>query len=364
MDPRDGYAVVIDSIGSASPVVHKVLAEGLNIPSDVMLKTLYHAPSVMARNLDAEIAEQSADLLTKLGLEARSVAPDAPLPPSPELVDVALYLRDASLLPQVCVELREFIGCDQNAALNMLQQEPCVILGGVSRATAEALASRVSAEVSVCNPRKSSYTLFLRGNDTVLLRHLEQHLRSMKLPFDFGKSPEVKGLNYDQSQRLWAKFQSGGLVEIVNEGFQRYELLLTGVSPVEQGQKEALVRMTGMPEAIADKVLANLPIQLDESVASDRLEPLMEECRTAGLIVEAKRIEGGPRHLVLDKAKDWSRTAEVLKRFLPEGEIPKEARLPFLCPLPMGDVLSRYALGQLQAVGCRGRILSVEELER
>ncbi|MEL6536538.1 MAG: hypothetical protein AAFQ98_14065, partial [Bacteroidota bacterium] len=46
------------------------------------------------------------------------------------------------------------------------------------------------------------------------------------------------------------------------------------------------------------------------------------------------------------------RSREILGQFLPGHSLPQRADQPWYSPIPIGELLARYAVAQLEAIGC------------
>ena len=60
--------VIIQSVGTANPGTAKVMADAFGINHELFVKLLYNAPAVFLENVEDEVAEKTAGLLSKLGL--------------------------------------------------------------------------------------------------------------------------------------------------------------------------------------------------------------------------------------------------------------------------------------------------------
>ncbi|HAA16839.1 MAG TPA: hypothetical protein DCE41_36055 [Cytophagales bacterium] len=354
------FTVVIDSIGSASPMVSQVLSDAFQIPSELIVKVLYSTPSVLLHEIEEELATRAVELLQQLGLQVRKQSSEDPLPPTPEALDVGVYIPDAALLPQICHQITDFVGCSQQEALNLLLNEPCVVLGGVSRATAEALDNRLDAEVIVSDPKSAEYTLEVLGEDAMLLKQLQTYLDRAGISIDLKTERKIYPLAYMASQELWRRYQSTGMVKLSNHDFQRYEVVLTGVDEGKPDYKAKLVEFTGMPEEIVEEVLENLPIQVEASVNSQKIEEVVSQYTTEGLMVDTVLLEQTHHKLVVEEIQDMQKSREVLSQYIPQEELPTKIPTPWYAPVPMNDLMVRYVAAQLEAIGCE---VDVEPLQ-
>lgn len=347
------YRVVIESIGNASPAASKILAEALELPSELMFQALYNTPSVMVSDIDAETAEKTAALLRQLGLEASLQTTDEPAPETPEKIDVAVYLPEACLLPHVCLALSQFVGCSQQEALTLLLEEPAVVLGGVSHNTARALSERIEAEVMISDPKTATYTLMVQEADQLLLNQLQKYLDQLGVKADLKKDQLVTNLDFEASQTIWRRFQSTGIVKIINESFERYELMLTVVDEEHPEMRQKLIEYTGMPEDIVDEVLSALPVQLEASLNTADLQDYLRKYSEAGMSCEVQRISHKPYRLVIEQMTDLAKVKEVLQTMIPAESLPTSRACPWVAPVPLNDIMVRYAVAQLEQAGAQ-----------
>ena len=99
------HTVVINSIGSATPRVSKVLSDVLKVPQEYMLRLLYNAPSVLFQKVDEDTALKAEDTLTKLGLEVSVCSKEDKVDLATELVDISVSFEDILQLPKVTEQL-------------------------------------------------------------------------------------------------------------------------------------------------------------------------------------------------------------------------------------------------------------------
>ena len=77
------------------------MADAFGINHELFVKLLYNAPAVFLENADDAIAEKTAGLLSKLGLEVTCQNKGEPLPERSEPLDVAVYVTDPKQLTKV-----------------------------------------------------------------------------------------------------------------------------------------------------------------------------------------------------------------------------------------------------------------------
>lgn len=342
--------VIIASIGTANPSVGKILSEVLGIQQEYVVKLLYCTPAVLFQNVEEELALKTEALLTQLGLEVQVTNEGDPLPPAPELLEIALYIQNPRNLSIVNKQLSEFLGCDEKESLNLLLNEPSIVLGGVSIATAQALSKRIDAEVIVSNPKTDLYTLKINTTDSKLKNDIDQLLHTLGLRL----SPhpvEVEGLNYAMSQEIWKRFQQTGAIQIINQSFQRFEIVLDAFDSNNPQHTNVLTQVVGMPEEILSEIANNLPVVLDESVNRKDLSEKLALYATAGLTCSYTNVPLGKYHITIDQIPDLDKTTAIVKQFFSEG-INLKQNTKWTSPKPLQHILTRYMTEQLEEVGC------------
>lgn len=345
------YNVIIDSIGTANPSVSSILAEALGSPVEVVVKALYNAPSILFRDIEEELAEKTVELLGKLGVESHTQTNDLPLPPETEPVDIGVYVHDIYQLNEVTAELADFIGSSQQETLNLLMNDPAIILGGVSRATGEALINRINAEVIISDPKADLYTLIFTSDNKMIQSQLESYLKYAEIAYDFSEKREIRDLDYATANQIWSKFHTTGMLKMMNQSFQRYEIVLTAVDKNNADYRTKLTAETGMPDEVIDEVLENLPIQLEASVNHTFLQEKLNAYEAAGLTCESVRIKQNGYRLIIEENKNLEATKSILSQFVEEHDLPSvEGR--WESPVAVGDLVFRCVSAQLEEIGC------------
>lgn len=342
--------VIIASIGTANPSVGKILSEVLGIQQEYVVKLLYCTPSVLFQNVEEELALKTEALLTQLGLEVQVTNEGEPLPLTPELLEIALYIQNPRNLPVINKQLSDFLGCDEKESLNLLLNEPSIVLGGVSIATAQALSKRIDAEVIVSNPKTDLYTLKINTTDTKLKNEIDQLLHTLGLRLA-PHPKEVEGINYAISQEIWKRFQQTGTIQIINQSFQRFEIVLDAFDSNNSNHINVLTQIVGMPEEILSEIANNLPVVLDESVNKKDLPEKLALYTTAGLTCSFNNIPLGKYNITINQIPDLDKTKDVVKQFFSEGLNIKQ-NTKWTSPKPLQHILTRYMTEQLEELGC------------
>lgn len=329
----------------------KAMADAFGINHELFVKLLYNAPAVFLESAEDEVAEKTTALLAKLGLEVTCQDAGAPLPEKSEALDVAVYVTDPMNLTKVAGQLATFIGCKESEALQLLLNEPSVVLGGVSFATAKVLQSRLSAEVVASNPKTDHYTIEVGTIEPLLLTQFTTSLRNMNIEFNDGKTKLIPDLSHAQAQEIWNKYHHVAQLKIYNQSYRRYEIQLSGFSLQDEKQRTFLTEQIGMPAEILEEVHANLPVVLDEAVSANTMLMRLEEYKNAGLRCTATPLPFGKYKIAVNNITDKKRVQEIVSQFY-KGTVLPDSSSEWTAPLPLNNVLNRYLKKQLELIGC------------
>jgi hypothetical protein len=343
--------VIIQSIGTARPGTGKVLADVLGVSNEVVVKLLYCTPSVLFQHIDEELAANTSTLLSQLGLEVQVTNDDVPLPEPPALYDLAVFIPNPLQINTVNSQLAAFLGCTEQESLNLLLKDPALVLGGVSQATAEALSKCIDAEVIISDPKTDLYTIKVLNRDAAFLKQITAAFANAGLTVDLKKQDCIEDIDYTTSQQLWQRLGNTKSIEIYNQSFQRYDIILESADTGNTAYREVLTNEVGMPGEIIDEVLQNLPILLNDSVNRKTLQELLELYTTAGLRCSFNKIPFGDKQLVVDNISQPGQAASILNQFYTGVTISK-ATVKWVAPKPVSPLLSRLLTQQLQDIGC------------
>lgn len=347
----DRKNVIIDSIGTANPSVSKVLCDVLGLPVEIIAKALYNAPVALFTNVEEELANQALQLLNTLGISAHIQSEEDPLPPLNESVDVGVYVYDLTKLGQVTTALGEFLGCSSQEALAILSKDPGIVLGGVSEATGQALAERIEAEVIISFPKTAYYTLVFTGDSSVIKKQVEQYLEYLQLPDRFDAEQKIIDLEYTHAIKIWNKFQSTTMLQLINQSFQRFEIILNEVDRDNPGYLTVLTEEIGMPEEALEEILSNLPVQIEASVNVGNLNTRLAHYAANGLTCTTKAVKNNGFRLIIEENGNLPKSKEILAQFLPTEQLPSSVKR-WESPVPLSDLMYRYVSAQLEAADC------------
>jgi len=350
--------VIIQSVGTANYAVGKILSNILDVEQQLISKLLYCTPSVLVKEIEEEEAQKIESLLTQLGLIIKVQNSDEHLPKLPELFELAIYIEDVRKLHEVNKTLSVFLGCAEHESLKLLITDPSIVLGGVSFSTAQALQNRINAEVIISNPQKDLYTLKINAEDGNLIKEIIKALKSLSIQAEPNQRV-FDNIDYQTSQKIWKKFQHTGEIQIINQSFQRFEILLEEFDIESKEQKACLTNEVGMPHNIFDVLLNNLPVILDESVDRKTLLEKLETYHKAGLKCSSHPLLYQDYKIIIQEIKNAKATHEVVKRFFPDVK-KSEMKEKWITPISMNHLLTRYFAQMLEDVGCNVEIKRVD----
>lgn len=342
-------SVVIQSIGEAKPSVAALLSDVLSVPSDVVLKMLYQSPSVLFRDVEDELAHNAQALLLRLGLQATVEDSVADLQEAQQLYDVALHLNEPLDLFRVQKALADFLGCTEQQALQLLLKNPAIVLGSVSQATALALSERLGAKVLFSNPRKASYTLLFRFLTKDAVRQFQLVCDKLGIAF----TPNVKQLNglpYEQAQELWRHFGAKEWVQLYNEQFLSYRILLESFDLGSSAHCQALTDLVGMPSALLPEVWQQLPLVIHDYLDDEACKGLIAQYQELGISCTAEHILEQESSLHLEEIEDTPALRRCLSVFFAEKDL-RFIDASWMSPHPLPLAYCRFLAAQLEALG-------------
>lgn len=349
--------VIINSIGNATPGASKVLSDALKVPQDYILKLLYNAPSILFQKVDEDTAQKAEDTLTKLGLDVTICSKDDEIDLRTESIDISVSLDNILVLPKVIEQLAVFLGCKQSEVLNLMLNEPSIVLGNVSVATAEALQKRTDANVHFSNPRKDTYTVLIsKKAENTQLRNIEKILKT--------KAEEktdayvFENISYDHSQLLWRQHQSNKAVKLLNQSHQLVSVVLEDFDTSNEAHANFLVEKVGMPKEILEDIHAALPISLFENINRKNAEAMMIDCDSIGLTTAIEQDFNFKKKLHIEGIEDAENVTKILAQFIAEEDLPKANATSWTSKEEVPPLIARYLLAQLEQVTCNPEIIN------
>jgi len=340
-------SVIIDSIGTAKPIASKILSDAFEIPQELITKLIYGAPSVLLHKVDEKIANKATKTLSQLGLEVRVQDASIPVPTDTTTYDISIYIEDIALLPLITKQVSEFLGCGLKEAFHLLTQESGIVIGGVSKATVDAFSKRIDAKVVASQASKDTYTISVDTTDKSLLKQLCSELKTM---------PPFINIPYKTSQNLWRKYGSNSHLSILNESHQRFEIVLENVVATHPEYRKTLLEKVGMPEAIIDTVLQNLPVQLEEGLPIQEAIQVIEDYKENGLACSIKPLPTADCSIEIE-ITDLESTQSLLSQFVSKDQLPVVEGQKWTSP-PLKRLIVRYVEEKLNNIETTSEIVA------
>lgn len=354
MTQADRCAVIIDSIGTASPGQAIAIARGLNLAVDETIRAIYRAPAVLAPAVNDQVAEGLCGVLRELGFDASIAATDAVASIGGHILcDAALHLRDPLRTPAVAAVIARFCGIDETAALRLITEPPGIVLGGVSRATIDALERQLAgldAEVIASDPATARFDLFAADLPATVAARLRGELQQAGHTVPPGEGIVATGLERDFADGLWRKYGRGGTVRIVDRAFLRFDLVLDGLEPDaarDPAQAATLQDLFGIPTDLFGDLLAAAPVTLTSDLRYGEFDAPLARLAQCGLAARAVLATFRPIALEIAAAVDADAVAREMAAL---GLLDRAVTLPFVTP-PMPAPLARLARARLEAAG-------------
>jgi len=349
--------VIINSIGNATPGASKVLSDALKVPQDYILKLLYNAPSILFQKIDKETAEKAENTLTKLGLDVSICSPEDDIDLTTELIDISVSMNDILQLPKVVEQLAVFLGCKQSEVLTLLLNEPSIVLGNVSVATAEALQKRTDANVHFSNPRKDLYTILIsKESANGSLRNIEKILK--RTATETADAYVIEDISYDHSQLLWRQHQANKAVKLLNQSHQLVSIILEDFEVSNKAHTTFLTEKVGMPEEILADVHEALPISLFENINRTQATSMIADCTAMGLTTSLETDFNFKKKLQVTDIEDAEKVTSILGQFIAKEELPKATATSWTSKKEVPPLIARYLLAQLEQVQCNPEIIN------
>ncbi len=281
-----GWRVVVDSIGDAGAGLVRALKEVSPLAESRLAELLYQAPSELLADLDQESAEKIHQTLAASGLECRTLDPDETFEQGDADHELALVVRDPSLMNAAAKLLVQLVGADPVTTRKLLFTSPTVFLGRVSANTAAAVGRRFSAlgdvEVDVSRPADALFDVFLGDCSAADRQRVLHQMRGFGIAVEEQPPLLATGLSKAEADRVWEHFGRSGLpLRLVNRDFERFDVRLDAASDSPE-TIAWLQRSTGMPEKLARKVPGNLPLVLHHNVPFADMTTHLEAAAACG----------------------------------------------------------------------------------
>ena len=327
---------------------------GLNVPVATAMEALYRAPSVLVDGLSRDIGDQMLKLLSDLGcvvtLDPNSAAPIK----EAQLFDVALHVSDVARFGDISSALAAFLGTSAEEAGRLLSTPPCIVLGKVSSATIDAMATRLGEGVDLIasDADAALYDVFLASCDASVRARLFDDLRRRGLQPLAEDGRILAGLRKQEADALWSTHQRIKELRVVNRDFLRFDLVMTG-GDFSDAAEEALIHVAGIPQAIVPRLFDGQDITVMHAVDHNALPDALERLTAAGLTIRADLVTFLHLGLEITKAPRARDTVETLRAIGVEATEAVLRRLPYRLPYHMPELQARMVREMLERSGAQ-----------
>jgi len=357
--------ILITSVGTARPSASAVIAKGLGLPVATIVSRLYSAPTTLIDEIDETIASQMVSLLISIGFTAEIQNLDQPAPEPATLYDVAIYIEDARKFQHAVKVLSEFSGINEADASRMITLPPGVVIGSVSKVTVQALSDQMGEKISVLSSPANTalYSLFLNQEPSkaVEIRILDD---IKKAGYSIGNSNGAIAVDLDHvtAKNLWQRYQSTGVLQVINQDFIRYDLILQKPTinlPLNSAQIQVLEDLAGVPAEIAEEVIRSAPITLLESIPKPQVEQYIKTFAKKGINIIASMITFQLLGLEVVSISDRATLSNVLQSFglHQNGEV--LPAVPFKIPGAIPELQARIIRSTLEDIAAEVNLIEV-----
>jgi hypothetical protein len=346
--------VIVLSIGTASLRTAAAVAQGLGVPVEVAVQAIYRAPAPLVHGVDAALARRLCALLSEAGLNVATAAAGTPVESGP-LLDVAAWFTDPRAIPATAAALHRLAGIDQAAALAMLLTPPGVVLGGVSAATVEALRTALpeGVELSTSNTATARFQLLLADAAAIVERGVMDDLASHGITPLARTGIVAADLDHATAQAIWQRFSRTGAVQMVNQDFLRFAVVIDTPPHWTPAQAAILAARAGVPAQALPSLAGAGAITLESGLPLAAAGEALAAYAETGLDARAELTSF--RHYSLEITAAADRAA--LAAQLAANGLAAPARLPWLTPEALPETRARLVRTLLESVGAEAYLV-------
>jgi hypothetical protein len=340
--------VSVVSIGTASLRTAAAIAQGLGVPLELAVQAIYRAPATLVRDVEASLAQRLCAVLSEAGLVVATAPAGTPAEPTP-LYDVAAHFTDPLAVHETAAVLHRLTGIGEAAALAMLLTPPGVVLGSVSAATIDALRAALPPGVTLAAsvPGDAEYQLLLGDSAAIVERGIIDELAAHAITPLAPRGIVAANVDHATAQKIWQRFSRTGALQMVNQDFLRFAVVVDAPPRWTPEQADALARRAGIPpEALA--TLAGFgPITVEDGLALADAATGLADYAAIGLVARAELTTFRHYRLEISNATD---RAALAAQMAAQG-LAAPTRLPWLTGESLPDTRARLVRALLEAVG-------------
>ncbi len=341
--------IIINSIGTANPSASKILAESFNMSQEYFLKQLYSPPSLLFNNVEENLAEQTLNVLSQLGLDIKTQDNIEDINFNAEQGEISVSIENIRDLPKAINEISEFLGSSHEETFTLLSKEPAIIIGNVTQPTADALQKRTSATICFSNPKKDRYAIVAHSDLSLdARREIEKTVQS-----EFSSihnTNVIQNVEYRIAERIWTKYKNDAKLQVINQSHQSHSIELMKFDIANTEHIDMLTNNFQMPEEIIPIIHDDLPILLYENMQSKNANRMLSECSEIGIKLNSTPIFPEQYSIEIEQIEDTDRVNQILSVFYDEKEL--ATGTTWKSPQPISRVVKRYLKSLLETSQC------------
>jgi len=322
------WVITVDSVGTASAKIVAALSPVIGIDKALLARLIFQAPSVLLDGLSENLAVEANSVLLGSGLETSVRHQSAVNEPGKGDHEIALVVRDVGKMSGVLVEVVNLLGVSVAQARAMLCASPAILIGKISTNSVAACRERFKpfgVELDVTLSKDALYDVFLGPCAKADRQRVQKSLREFGVDVP-NKAEDLivqMGLSNVQAEKLWANFARSPIpLRLISRDFERFDVTLDS-APNTPEMQAFLVTATGMPPAVAARIIERAPFVLAELCSFDQMQTYIAQVDTLGGTATGHLTLFQNFELNLRKVGDLKKSADVLATLA--DYTPKEA---------------------------------------
>ena len=275
--------LILNSPGKSIAGLVNTLLPALQTDVKSTAAKVFNTPSILIENLDRVKAEQIKQLLEETGARL-SISPRGTFSEEVKATyETALVIRDVRQVPAIIQQVALLLRLPIAEAQKLLFRSPTLILGNVSKSSAEALKEgfqEYNADILISDTQHAAYDLYLSGDAAHLRNDLlnwlqRRNIRRTENSDSLNQPLIATELNQSQALSLWEQFSvAGESIKIVNRDFYTFDLrwqsAYEGV-PLEP-IAEYLNQSFGIPKKAYDSIHAHTGVIIEQYLSFQEIE--------------------------------------------------------------------------------------------
>lgn len=302
---HESVDVVLLSAGPVSAMASAQLARHFDLPFALAEAVLSKGSGPVAAQMPRDCAKAAMGIMATLGvrLAAVPVGHDA----EPELFDLCLHLTDLRAAVAVEQKLRDLGVWVSDEKPDFYGPGGLQISGvcqGLAEATVLALGRTCGVDVISCAQSDAVYDLFVvSDHEQFSLKPMIKHLSDMGCHAADPWPALAVGLDRQMLAHFEARFPDHGLA-CVNQAFQRYDLILTGLGDISIKDFVDFLTVRGHTPSVAfDGVLQDHGLTIEFALSRKAAEQFLADYEMIGLQVRADFVRAQEKVIKISQVK-------------------------------------------------------------